>query len=144
MTYKKNPDEKNYTFLDSSQNFLQKTCWRFFHTFCILSPKSTFLFFYSSKRQKWTKMTSIWRHIDVKKKFEKKNYTFLDSSQNFLQKTFWRFFRTFRILGSKSKKACFLAFSLYFLYKLPIKCRFSKKLLSTHFPSSQISQKCAY
>ena len=130
-------------YLDSSHNFLLYIFWWLFPISRILGSKSTF-FFIAQKDKKWPN----WRLYDViltsKKNPDEKNYTFLDSSQNFLEKTFWWFFHTSRILGSKSKKACFWAFSIYFLYKIPIKWWFSKKLFATHFPSSQISKKIPY
>ena len=52
-------------------------------------------FFYSSKRQKWTKMTSIWRHIDVKKKFKNKNIHFWILRKTSYKKLFDYFFTHF-------------------------------------------------
>jgi len=85
-----------------------------------------------------------WRLYDVKKNSDEIIYTFFGFLAKFPKKNFLTIFSRITYFGLKIEKSVFLAFSLYSLYKMPIKCWFSKKLFATHFPSSQIFQKFPY
>ena len=84
---------------------------------------------YTQKMTKKAKITSLWRHIDVKIDFLEKNFTFIRFLAKFLTRCMVSILSILPKLSWILKKHDFLAFFLYFFNKLPIKRWFSKNIV---------------